>query len=271
MIDLKELTVEVCDIARQCGQFLSDERKSFRRDKVEEKHAHDYVSYVDKESEKRLVKELSRLLPQAGFITEEGTAGYQGEEYCWVIDPLDGTTNYIHDNAPYCVCIALRSGRELLLGVVYEVCRNECFYASKGGGAWLNGEPLHVSDISNPENAFVFCELPYNSDDYKHTALHLLNSLYGKVGGIRMNGSAAAAICYVAAGRFDAWAEAFIGRWDYSAAALLVMEAGGMVTDFYGNADFVEGHHIIASNGHLHHLFAELLPQALPHGMGNKQ
>lgn len=97
------------------------------------KHAHDYVSYVDKESEVRVVKALTALLPEAGFITEEGSATYQDEPYCWVIDPLDGTTNYIHDEAPYCVSIALRSRTELLLGVVYEVCRDECFYAWKGG------------------------------------------------------------------------------------------------------------------------------------------
>ena len=267
MKDLKELTVEVCDVALRCGKFLLDERKSFNRERVEVKHAHDYVSYVDKESEKILVKELSALVPEAGFITEEGTAHYCDEAYCWVIDPLDGTTNYIHDMAPYCVSIALRRGKELLVGVVYEVCRNECFYAWQGGGAWLNGEQIHVSNVRDIENAFVVCELPYNADDYKHTALHLIDNLYGKVGGIRMNGSAAAAICYVAAGRFDAWAEAFLGRWDFAAAALLVIEAGGMASDFYNDPDFVDGHHIIVSNAHLHHLFVDLLPKAMPTNM----
>ena len=123
MLDLKQLTGDVCRIATEAGHFLKEERKNFRRESVVEKHAHDYVSYVDKESEVRIVKALSALLPEAGFITEEGSATYQDEPYCWVIDPLDGTTNYIHDEAPYCVCIALRSRTELLLGVVYEVCR----------------------------------------------------------------------------------------------------------------------------------------------------
>ena len=108
MLDLKQLTGDVCRIATEAGHFLKEERKNFRRESVVEKHAHDYVSYVDKESEVRIVKALSALLPEAGFITEEGSATYQDEPYCWVIDPLDGTTNYIHDEAPYCVCIALR-------------------------------------------------------------------------------------------------------------------------------------------------------------------
>ena len=259
MLDLKQLTVEVCRIATEAGHFLKEERKKFHRERVIEKHAHDYVSYVDKESEVRLVKALSALLPEAGFITEES--------YCWVIDPLDGTTNYIHDEAPYCVCIALRSQTELLIGVVYEVCRDECFYAWKGGKAFMNGEEIHVSDVSQAQDAFVITELPYNYQQYKQTALHLIDRLYGVVGGIRMNGSAAAAICYVAAGRFDAWAEAFLGKWDYSAAALIVLEAGGRVTDFYGDDHFIEGHHIIATNGHLHPLFEKLLSEVPPLNM----
>ena len=149
MLDLKQLTGDVCRIATEAGHFLKEERKNFRRESVVEKHAHDYVSYVDKESEVRIVKALSALLPEAGFITEEGSATYQDEPYCWVIDPLDGTTNYIHDEAPYCVCIALRSRTELLLGVVYEVCRDECFCAwrsSTGSCAW----PSQASAAPSP-------------------------------------------------------------------------------------------------------------------------
>lgn len=267
MLDLKQLTADVCRIATSIGHFLKEERKSFRMDCVLEKNTHDYVSYVDKESERLLVAALADLLPEAGFITEEGSATYNEEPYCWVIDPLDGTTNYIHDNAPYCVSIALRNKSELLLGVVYEVCRDECFYAWKGGNAWLNGAPLHVSGINELTNAFLIIELPYNDKDYKQTGMYLLDSFYGNVGGIRMNGSAAAAICYVAAGRFDAWMEAFLGKWDYSAATLIVLEAGGTVTDFYGNKHFMEGHHIIATNGHLHNVVQQKVNECLPVGM----
>lgn len=258
-LNLSQLTADVCRIATDAGRFLKEERSNFRRELVIEKHAHDYVSYVDKESERRLVEQLSMLLPEAGFIAEEGSATYNDEPYCWVIDPLDGTTNYIHDNAPYCVSIALRNREELLVGVVYEVCRDECYYAWKGGKAWLNGKQIQVSGVNRMEDAFLITELPYNARDYKHTAEHLLHELYGRVGGIRMNGSAAVAICYVAAGRFDGWLEAFISKWDYSAAALIVLEAGGRVTDFHGNGNFLEGHHIIATNGHLHPLLQTLV------------
>lgn len=264
MIDLKQLTARVCKIATEAGSFLKEERKSFRREQVVEKQAHDYVSYVDKESERQLVRALSALLPEAGFIAEEGSAGYNDEPYCWVIDPLDGTTNYIHDEAPYCVSIALRNRNELLLGVVYEVCRDECFYAWKGGKAFLNNEEIRVSAVNELKDAFLITELPYNHVQYKRTAEHLIHELYGKVGGIRMNGSAASALCYVAAGRFDGWLEAFIGKWDYAAGALIVQEAGGRVTDFHGSEHFLDGHHIIATNGHLHPILQQLVTEMPP-------
>ena len=264
MNDLKSLTESVCRIAREAGYFLQEERKSFRREAVQVKHAHDYVSYVDKESEKRIVAALKELLPEAGFITEEGSAVYSDEPYCWVVDPLDGTTNYIHNVAPYCVSIALRNKQELLLGVVYEPSRDECFYAWQGGGAYVNDEQIHVSPVPFIEDAFVVTELPYNTAQYARTGEHLIHELYGKVAGIRMNGSAALALCYVAAGRFDAWLEAFIGKWDFSAAALMVLEAGGKVTDFYGNDHFLEGHHIIATNGPLHPVFLNLVKEVPP-------
>ena len=204
-------------------------------------------------------------------LSEEGKKMPQEERMrwneLWVVDPLDGTTNYIHDVAPYCVSIALRSRDELLLGVVYEPVRDECFYAWKGGGAYVNGVRMHVSDVPSLDEAYLVVELPYDAERYARTGEHLIHRLYGRVAAIRMNGSAALALCYVAAGRYDAWLEAFIGRWDFSAAALMVQEAGGQVTDFYGSPSFLEGHHIVATNGALHGPLLEILREALPAGM----
>ena len=146
MLNLETIALQVCDIAREAGAYIKKERASFSVEKVERKHAHDYVSYVDKGSEQLIVKALRALLPEAGFITEEGTAKgddvgcLKDEEGCtWVVDPLDGTTNFIHGFAPYAVSIALIRGREILVGVVYEICADECFYAWKGGGAFMDG------------------------------------------------------------------------------------------------------------------------------------
>ena len=265
-IDLEECTLAVCKIARRAGEYIREERKKFSLERVERKHAHDYVSYVDKGSERLIVSALRELLPEAGFITEEGTA--QGDSpsvsglrtegtlpLCWVVDPLDGTTNFIHQYAPYAVSITLLQGKEILIGVVYEICADECFYAWKGGGAYLEvksgevkSEKLKVSS-QQIQDALICLQLPYNSEAYKPVIKQLIDRLYGNVGSIRACGSAAMALCQVAAGRLDGYAEQYIGQWDYMAGSLIVMEAGGMVTDYDGSTDFTQGNSVVATNG----------------------
>ena len=277
--DLEKYTLAVCEIARQAGAYIREERRKFSLDSVERKHAHDYVSYVDKGSERLIVNALRELLPEAGFITEEGTAearseecGVRSEKLLWVVDPLDGTTNFIHQYAPYAVSIALLQGKTVLIGVVYEICADECFYAWQGGGAWLCGmrnvecgtrseecgmrnvecgmrsEKLRVSS-QKMQDALLCLQFPYNSDAYKPVMKRLIDRLYGHVGSIRACGSAAMALCQVAAGRLDGYAEQYIGQWDYMAGSLIVMEAGGTVTDYSGSQDFTQGNSVVATNG----------------------
>ena len=277
--DLEKYTLAVCEIARQAGAYIREERRKFSLDSVERKHAHDYVSYVDKGSERLIVNALRELLPEAGFITEEGTAearseecGVRSEKLLWVVDPLDGTTNFIHQYAPYAVSIALLQGKTVLIGVVYEICADECFYAWQGGGAWLCGmrnvecgtrseecgmrnvecgmrsEKLRVSS-QKMQDALLCLQFPYNSDAYKPVMKRLIDRLYGHVGSIRACGSAAMALCQVAVGRLDGYAEQYIGQWDYMAGSLIVMEAGGTVTDYSGSQDFTQGNSVVATNG----------------------
>lgn len=271
---LEELTCGVCKIAKQAGAYIREERRKFSLESVERKHAHDYVSYVDKGSEKQIVSALRQLLPEAEFITEEGTAKMdegrrkmeepsslipqpsslnpQPSPLTWVVDPLDGTTNFIHQYAPYAVSIALLQGKEILIGVVYEVCHDECYYAWKDGGAHLElkSESLKLK-VSNQKilDALLCLQLPYNSDAYKPVIKHLIDKLYGNVGSVRMCGSAAMALCYVASGRYDGYAEKYIGQWDFMAGALIVKEAGGTVTNYEGSEDFTQGNNVVATNG----------------------
>ncbi len=274
-MELQQLTLSVCRVAREAGAYIKKERASFSLDKVERKHAHDYVSYVDKGSEQMIVKALRKILPEAGFITEEGTTkddvrgqkknvsdvSPQTSDFTWVVDPLDGTTNFIHGFAPYAVSIALCKGREIVIGVVYEIVSDECFYAWQNGGAFVNEEPLHIG-TSAINDALLCLQLPYNSDAYKPVITRLLNRFYGNVGSIRMLGSAAIALCYVAAGRLDAYAERYIGQWDYMAGALIVKEAGGRVTNYAGDDYFMEGDSIVATNGVVHQDLLEAVRQA---------
>ena len=267
MTELKKLTQSVCTIAKQAGNYIREERQRFNAGSVEHKHAHDYVSYVDKQSEKMIVESLRKLLPEAGFITEEGLAQHTDEAYCWVVDPLDGTTNFLHCFPPYAVSIALIKGEEILLGVVYEICADECFFAWKNGRAFVqkgdNAPPtlLRVSRQAFTD-ALVCAQLPYNNEAYSPVAQSLIRLLYGQVASIRMLGSAAIALCYVAAGRLDAYVEKYIGQWDYMAGALIVTEAGGMVTDYSGSARFNQGNSIIATNGLWHTTMQETVDRA---------
>ena len=283
-MDLERCTLAVCEIARRAGAYIREERSKFSLESVERKHAHDYVSYVDKGSERLIVSALRELLPEAGFITEEGTEGVKsGEvrsEKCWVVDPLDGTTNFIHQYAPYAVSIALIEGKEVLVGVVYEICADECFYAWKGGGAHLEvkcegvkseklrSDRLHVSG-QKIQDALLCLQLPYNSDAYKPTIKRLIDAFYGNVGSIRMCGSAAMALCYVAAGRLDGYAEQYIGQWDYMAGSLIVMEAGGVVTDYAGSEDFTQGNSVVATNGVIQGNLLEIISSKESGNQGN--
>ncbi len=285
MENLEKITRLVCQVAREAGSYIKKERASFSLDKVERKHAHDYVSYVDKGSEQLIVKSLREILPEAGFITEEGTTkmddvskmeetssvNHQPSDFTWVVDPLDGTTNFIHGFAPYAVSIALCQGREIVIGVVYEIVSDECFYAWKGGGAYCEirnekGEMRNVKSLkvgtSGINDALLCLQLPYNSDAYKPVIKRLIDHFYGNVGSIRMMGSAAIALCYVAAGRLDAYAERYIGQWDYMAGSLIVMEAGGCVTDYEGEDYFMEGDSVVATNGVIHQNLLEAVRQA---------
>lgn len=251
-MDYKQLTEKVCTVAREAGAYQKREQTKLRDEQVEQKHSHDYVSYVDKESERMIVAQLKELLPEAGFITEEGTESRQSSSLYWVVDPLDGTTNYVHGYHSYAVCIGLRDAHEVLLGVVYDVCLDECFYAWKGGGAWLDGRRIHTNSQHDITQALLGIELPYDADDYRPTGLHLISHFYGLCGGIRMTGSAALAICNVASGRFDGWLERGLGLWDHTAASAVLLEAGGHITRYDGNPDYIDHGDIIVSNGTIH-------------------
>lgn len=254
MMDLQRVLSEVKMLALEAGKFIADQRKSFDLNRVESKQSHDYVSYVDKGCEQLIVSRLKEILPEAGFVTEEKTIEQEGKkELLWVVDPLDGTTNFIHDLSPYCVSIALRNSTEILLGVVYEVSRKELYSAAKGHGAFLNDIPIKVSSISDVDQALVMVGYPYNADGWRQFCLNMTGRFYGHCASIRSMGSAEAELCYVAAGKIDVYFESFIQPWDVAAGACILMEAGGMVTDYDGaDEKWESGRQVLATNGLLH-------------------
>lgn len=249
--DLAAITQEICRIATDAGDFMRQERTLFRREAIEYKGLNNLVSYVDKETEKKLVEKLSRLLPEAGFITEEGTTGQDADPagLNWIIDPLDGTANYIHGLPVYSVSIGLAQGKTPLAGVVYDPSRNECFYAWQGGGAFCNDESIAVSPAMHLGESLIATGFPYYSFDQMQKYLHILESLMQKTHGLRRMGSAAIDLSYVACGRFEAFYEYNLNSWDMAAGVLLVQEAGGIVTDFFGGNEYLFRGDVVASCG----------------------
>lgn len=252
MIDLNQVLDQTKSVAKEAGAFIRKERQHFDLKKVEEKGLNDLVSYVDKEAEKIIVDKLSKILPEAGFITEEGTREEENKNYTWIIDPLDGTTNFIHGIPVFCVSIGLMKDNEIILGVVYEVNLHECFYALKGQGAFCNDTPIHVSTAPSLSQSLIATGFPYSAfaqiDDY----LEIMKVLMQKSHGLRRLGSAAVDLCYVACGRMDAYFEYNLNSYDVAAGSLIVQEAGGEVTDFKKGSDFIFGREIVAGNKPVH-------------------
>ena len=247
-MNLENLTCNVCELAREVGEFLKTEVAKLKTTDIQSKGLHNYVTWVDKESERRIVERLSALLPGSGFIAEENPA-LQRAEYTWVVDPLDGTTNFIHGVPLYCISIGLMHHDETVAGIIYEPNLDECFYTWDSAPSFLNGEIISVSRTASISESLFATGFPYYDygrlDDYLAIFKHLLQNSRGA----RRLGSAAADLAYTACGRYDGFFEYGLSPWDVNAGGLLVKNAGGIVTDFRGTEDYVFGKQIIATNG----------------------
>ncbi|QSE98733.1 inositol monophosphatase family protein [Fulvivirga lutea] len=232
----------------QTGQFIREEAYQFSADRIERKGFNDLVSYVDKEAEKMLVSSCSEALPEAGFITEEGTKTERKVEYNWIIDPLDGTTNFTHGLPVYSISVALMRNEKLVIGVVYEINRDEFFYAVEGSPAYCNDEEIKVSKVNTLSESLLATGFPYYDFEQMQSYLKILNDFMQSTHGLRRMGSAAVDLAYVACGRFEGFFEYNLNAWDVAAGAFIVQQAGGQVTDFKGGNDFVFGREIVASS-----------------------
>jgi myo-inositol-1(or 4)-monophosphatase len=248
-MDLEKLCLEVQEIARTAGNFIASEREKFNLSDVEVKGKANFVSYVDKQAEELIVGKLRALLPDSGFIAEEGTAISTNEKYKWIIDPLDGTTNFIHGLPPFAVSIALMEEDELVLGVVYEVTQKECFYAWKGSKAYLNGTEIKVTSAATTGDSLIATGFPYSAMDMLDPFIVSMRYFMIHSHGLRRLGSAATDMAYVAAGRFEAFYEHGLKPWDVAAGTIIVQQAGGKVSDFNGTDRFLFNGEIVAANG----------------------
>ena len=246
-MDLKLITQKVLDIAQEVGVFIRTERQKFNYDNVEIKGLNDLVSYVDKTSEKLIVEKLMQIPIDAGFMVEENTIS-EKKEYNWIVDPLDGTTNFVHGIPSYAISIALEYKGEIISGVVYEVSRNECFWAFTNGGSFLNGSPISVSKQKNLSESLIATGFPISNFEKIKPFLVCLEYLMRNTHGVRRLGAAAVDLCYLACGRVDAFFEYNLNSWDVAAGALIVKEAGGSVCDFKKEDNWLFGKEIMATN-----------------------
>jgi myo-inositol-1(or 4)-monophosphatase len=238
--------------ARLAGKVIIDNLGRILKKDINHKQKSDFVTRVDKESEKIIIKTVKENFPDHFFLAEESLKEAETEEYRWIIDPLDGTTNYIHQYPVFSISIALEYKREIILGVVYDPLRKELFTAEKSEGSFLNRHPIRVSKIGSLKDSLVTTGFPFRSKEFIEIYLKLFKSVLNKVSDLRRAGSAALDLAYLACGRCEGFFEIGLSPWDIAAGDILIKEAGGVVTDFGGGNNYLSTGNIVAGNPAIH-------------------
>ncbi len=247
------MNANLLERVREVGRYVLSESENLARSDIDQKGKHDLVTRVDKESERRLIELLSKFSPSVdtGFLTEEFNpdAELSKHEWWWVVDPLDGTTNYVHRIPVFAISVALmHTSGEVKLGIVYDIYHDFMFYAEQGKGAYMNGKRIYVSQENNVDNFLIATGFPFSDLSRAEEYLNMFKHLMKDVQGLRRMGSAAIDLAYTATGKFDGFFEYGLKPWDVAAGSLLVREAGGHVGDFKGGDNYLFGREIIAGN-----------------------
>jgi len=252
------------EAARAGGKILMEHFGRLPTSNIRLKSENDFISFVDEQSENKILGIIREAFPDHSFLAEEiGRSGHSNP-YHWLIDPLDGTRNYLSGIPVFSISIALQHDNELICGVVFDPVRDELFSASKGNGAFLNGLPIRVSDKSQLSECLLATGFPFKAKHILPKYLQAFEQIFRSCISMRRMGSAAIDMAYVAAGRFDAYWEVGIGPWDVAAGSMLITEAGGRVSDFWNNPQFLYNSHILADNGRIHSELAGHLQNAFP-------
>lgn len=245
---------QVIHTAEEAAQFIRENFGRVSNTDVEIKGLNSLVSYVDKKAEELIVQQLSEVLPNSGFLTEEDTIDRTNSEYVWVIDPLDGTTNFLYNIPHFSVSIALRHNDQLVLGVIVDVMTNSTYSAVRGHGAFKNGKPIQVDSRRDFSEAVIATGFPYESDYDKTPYFKMMEHVMREARGLRRFGSAALDLAFVAEGRFQAFYETSLNPWDVAAGIVIVEEANGICIPFFSSQNdcsngktIIAGHQNVAS------------------------
>lgn len=236
-MDLSKCCTQTLALVQEVSQFIAAELGKVEEIEVKAEQFNNLVSYVDKTSEQKLIAGLSKILPGSVFLAEEQTTEQRHGEWRWVIDPLDGTTNFLHQLPCFAISVGLEHQGQMVMGVVHEVTRKESFYAWKDGGAYLNGKSIQVSQRRGLKEALIATGFPYHDFSRIEAYQKVSEFLMRNTRGIRRWGAAAIDLAYVACGRYDLFFEYHLQPWDVAAGGLLILEAGGKVGDFQGSQE----------------------------------
>ncbi len=255
------LTIAV-KAARRAGTIINRAARDVDQVTVTRKRHNDFVTEVDKNAEAAIIQVIHDAYPDHAILAEESgkSAGAKGaSEYTWIIDPLDGTTNFIHGFPQYAVSIALMHRETLSHAVIYDTAKNELFHASRGGGAFMNDRRIRVSKRTQFSDALIGTGFPYSNMEELDNYLRMFRAVVSQVAGVRRAGAAALDLAYVAAGRMDGFWELGLSPWDVAAGVLLIQEAGGLVSDFEGESDYLYSGRIVGGNPKIFHQLLQVL------------
>jgi myo-inositol-1(or 4)-monophosphatase len=250
--DYKKFLKTAINVSREAGNLILKNLGKISKTKIKIKKPSDFVTHIDKKSEELIINTIKKEFPDHHFLAEEIIHDNETKGYRWIIDPLDGTTNYIHQYPTFSVSIALQEEGKTILGVIYDPVKEELFTAITSCGSYLNKKPINVSKRTNLKESLIITGFPFRKKDIIDDYLKLFKNLFLKVSDIRRDGSAALDLAYVACGRCDGFFELNLSPWDIAAGSILIKEAGGVVTDFNGNNKFLLTGNIIAGNKNIH-------------------
>ena len=248
--------------ARRAGNIITRASEDIGSLKIQTKTYNDFVTEVDKAAEQAIIDTLKELYPTHGFLGEESGESNIQSDFVWIIDPLDGTTNFLHGLPQYCISIALQERGVLTHAVIYDPNRNDLFTATKGRGAFLNDKRIRVTQRTKLQESIIGTGFPFRDFTHLDTYLGMFKDMIKKTTGLRRPGSAALDLAYVAVGWYDGFWEIGLSAWDIAAGGLIVQEAGGIVGDFEGNEDWLKTGNIVAANPKI---FGQMLQTLAPH------
>ena len=250
--------------AHEAGKILLEHFGKINKSDIRKKSENDFLSFVDESSEKKIIEIIRSNFPDHEILAEESGSDNIKSPYRWIIDPLDGTTNYLNRIPVFAVSIAVEYEKEIITGVVYDPIHKEMFWAEKGNGAFCNGSQISVSTTCALDESFIATGFPFKCKNVLKEYLNVFNAIFSRCTGARRLGSAAIDLAYIACGKFDGFWEIGLKPWDIAAGAILITEAGGTITDFWDKPNYMNSSYVLASNKKIHTTLGEIIREGFP-------